>query len=159
MSQSNIYTKEARKERAKVLTEFIRDEYTKKYISHSGKTCYRAFGDRAYFNLLCLKLNLLLIKNEYYTAEAVAEGVNLEYCEGDVTLSFDLMTREQIETNKKNFNWLEYAQDRTGRVIITNCTYDPEYKALFGIWLGYQKNNILGYYPDTDAEPTTKGDN
>ena len=69
------------------------------------------------------------------------------------------MTREQVETNKNNFNWLEYAQDRTGQVIITQCTYDPEYKTLFGIWLGYKKNKILGYYPDTDAEPITKGDN
>lgn len=135
---------EKRKKIENELSKFIKD--AEEYTSWQKIKCFRQFGRFDWFLLECEKLGLekidCLSSGLHY--EAKGNGFNLEYIEGDIILSFEILTREQIEkTNKTEF--LEFSKN-SNNIRIIPCSLSNDKNILFGCWLQDGKDwEVLGY--------------
>lgn len=118
------------------------------YTSWRGVKCWRTFGGFSYYVLMCQKLGLeakCLSSGLHY--EAIGGGVCLEYCEGDITLNFETLTREEIENTKNGEEFVEVSTCG-GDVRLVDCSLARNYEPsiLFGCWLQDGKDwQVLGY--------------
>ena len=74
------------------LNEVIAD--SEKYVSHSGKTCYRIFGGLDYYFFLCARFNIepkTAISGLSY--EGQNKYIELDYCEHDIILHIKRMEK------------------------------------------------------------------
>lgn len=127
----------------KELENFIKD--AEQYKSWQNKTCYKQFGSFDWYCLECkkLKLNDIKCKNSLQY-EATNNGICLEYVEGDIILSFELLDYEKAQaSNGKEF--LEYSKNND-KIRIIDCAFSDDKQILFGCWLKDGKEwQVLGY--------------
>ena len=133
------------KEINKFLVDFIRD--AERYTSHNGRVCFRQFAPLSWFGLKCRQNHFNVDELAYglhYIARPEGCSFELEYCEGDIILSFDLKTYNKIK-NEKSSEFVELSiLGKNARLV--NVSYSKEFDCLFGCWLQDGKNwEVLGY--------------
>ena len=72
-----------------LIAKFKSYEDCEEYTSHSGKKCYRTYGDLGYYLYLCYKYNLKTESTGDFSKIAKGNGFELEYCEHDIILAID----------------------------------------------------------------------
>jgi hypothetical protein len=73
-----------------LLDEIKEQKLCYKYISFTGKTCYRTYGDLSWYLLKCKQYGLQPKQKGDFYHTAKGDGFEFDYCEHDIVYAEDL---------------------------------------------------------------------